>query len=833
MRFLNSVLLTLVSLGFLAVVAVTAGTFWYLGQVAKDLPDYSALKDYEPPVVTRVHTGDGRLMAEFATERRVFMPIEEIPALVVNAFISAEDKNFYAHRGIDHRAIARAVFMNLKAMGSGSRPVGASTITQQVAKNFLLSNELSYTRKIKEMILALRLEQALPKQRLLELYLNQIYLGSGNYGVAAAALYYFNKSLDELTIPEAAYLAALPKGPNNYHPIKNRDRATERRNYVIDEMVDNGNITYDQGMLAKAMPLMMTTRENNVVKAPYFAEEIRRELESRYGQAALYRGGLSVRSTIDPRLQEIAEQTLRTGLMDYDMKQGYRGAYRHIKYPDAAWADELLKTPVPPGMLPTWRLALVETAGAAKATLAFDFEAKGTLNLDGVSWARPIDGTIAQITQVNQVVQPGDVVMVEPITGKAGFYILRQIPKIEGSLVALDPHTGRVLAMQGGWNFAESEFNRVTQAWRQPGSAFKPFIYMAALENGFTPSSLVLDGPITYTDALGRVWQPENYSREYYGPSTLRVGIEKSRNLMTVRLADRLGMDRVVDYAKKFGINDHMKPHLANALGSTETTLLRLASAYAVLVAGGKKVDAHFIDRVQDRRGNTIYRADTRTCDDCGPKIRWDMQAVPELVDTREQITDPRTSYQMVSILEGVVQRGTATKLRDLSRPIAGKTGTTNEARDVWFMGFTPDLVVGVFMGFDQPQSLGDRETGGSLAVPVFKDFIAQALVDAPPVPFRVPEGVRQVMVDARTGRRANFGDPHTIWESFVEGTEPGEYTSTEIVGVGASIETQTQIGNTDYVDPAPFVPAPKTDPGIWSFPEQDPADESTTEGIY
>ncbi len=840
MRYFWSIFLLMMSLGFIVLIAGITGVFWYLAYVGRDLPDYSALKDYEPPVVTRVHTGDGRLMAEFSTERRVFVPIEEIPSLVIKAFLAAEDKNFYQHNGVDYRAISRAVFSNLKALGSGRRPKGASTITQQVAKNFLLSNELSYHRKIKEAILAFRLEQALSKDRLLELYLNQIYLGSGNYGVAAAALSYFNKSLDELTIPEAAYLAALPKAPNNYHPVRNAKAALERRDWVIDRMVEDNAILPDQAVLAKASPLRMVTREDDLVRAPYFAEEIRRELETRYGPDALYRGGLSVRSTIDPNLQAKAARALHQGLMNYDMKQGWRGPYRRMKNLPPDWAEALGKTKIPPGMLENWRLALVRDVGYDRVRLGFADGTKGLMMFDTMTWARA-PGTAAQPTHPNQIVAVGDVIFVEPDDESDGKYRLRQIPQIEGALVAIDPHTGRVLAMQGGWDFDESEFNRVTQAWRQPGSAFKPFIYLAALDNGFTPSSLVLDAPITYTDALGRIWQPKNYSGEYYGPSTLRVGIEKSRNLMTVRLADRLGMDKIVDYAHKFGINDDMKPHLANALGSTETTLIRLTTAYAMLVNGGKKIDAHFIDRIQDRRGHTVFRADARPCPDCGMRIRWDAQPAPELPDPREQIEDPRTAYQMVSILEGVVQRGTAMKLADIGRPVAGKTGTTNDSRDVWFVGFTPDLVAGVFVGFDQPKSLGDRETGGSMTVPIFRDFIMAATEDKPPVPFRVPPGLRQVMVDARTGKPANFGDPHAIWESYLEGTDPGAVpTQTAILDGGTESQTQNQIGNTEYVDPAPYVPRQKEPDSIWSTPptdasptEQDMGTGSGTGGIY
>lgn len=835
MRFIWSALLYLVSLGFISMILGMGLIFWYLSYVGRDLPDYRALKDYEPPVVTRVHTGDGRLMAEFATERRVFVPIDEIPPLVIKAFLSAEDKNFYEHQGVDYRAIGRAIFNNLKSAGSGRRPKGASTITQQVAKNFLLTNELSYQRKIKEAILALRLEQALSKDRLLELYLNQIYLGAGSYGVGAAALYYFNKSLDELTIPEAAYLAALPKAPNNYNPVKNAEAAKDRRDWVISRMAEDGVITDDQARLAQSAPLKMVSREDDVVTAPYFAEEIRREVEQRFGANALYQGGLSVRSTINPELQNMAQAALRKGLMAYDTKQGWRGPLTHLQNMTGDVNERLKAVKIPDAILPEWKLALVRETGADRARLSFADGAAGVILTDTMKWARPV-GTDAEITNTNQSLSVGDVVMVEAVSGTKDQYLLRQIPQIQGAIVAMDPHTGRVLAMQGGWAFDSSEFNRVTQAWRQPGSAFKPFIYMAALDHGFTPSSMVLDAPITFTDALGRVWNPVNYSGEYYGPSTLRVGIEKSRNLMTVRLADKLGMDRVVEYAEKFAIVDKMEPHLANALGSTETTLLRLTAGYGMIVNGGKKITPQFIDRIQDRRGQTVYRSDVRTCDECGPRVRWDAQDVPGLPDTRVQIQDPRTAYQMVSILEGVVQRGTAMKLNDLGRPIAGKTGTTNESRDVWFVGFTPDLVAGVFVGFDQPKSLGDKETGGSMAVPIFKDFIAAATKDTPPTPFRVPPGIRQVMIDASSGRRANFGDPHAIWEAYVEGTEPGEGGGGEILGTAGESQTKNEIGNTTYVNPRP-APEPKDDP-MWSTPVNPSSSEGEgantgTGGIY
>lgn len=829
-RALWSLFLVAISLGFLTLIFGVAGVLWYLGIMGRDLPDYSSLKDYDPPVVTRVHTGDGRLMAEFSTERRVFVPITEIPPMVVRAFVSAEDQNFYVHAGVDFVAVARAAVFNL--MHAGRRPMGASTITQQVAKNFLLSNEVSYERKVKEALLAFRLEKVLSKDRLLELYLNQIYLGSGNYGVAAAALSYFNKSLSELTPAEAAYLAALPKAPNSYHPDRNPEGAMERRNYVLSRMYEDGVITREQEEEAKNTPITFVTRRDDVVTAPYFAEEIRRVIKEKYGLEMLYRGGLSVRSTIDPHLQDIAQKALRDGLMGYDMKRGFRGPVTTVSGPVSV--DSLNTIKAPNGMLPEWALGVVSRLEPTKAHIILQTGDKGIIPIENLKWARR-SGSV-EPKKAADVLNVGDVVMLEPDAEIKGTYMLRQIPRLQGAIVAMDPHTGRVLAMQGGWTFEGSEFNRVTQAYRQPGSAFKPFIYLAALDHGFTPTSLVLDGPIVYTDALGRIWRPENYTDDFLGPSTLRVGIEKSRNLMTIRLAERVGMDTVVDYAKKFGISDKIQPHLANALGSTETTLLRLTAAYGMLVNGGRQIEPHFIDRIQGRRGQTIYRADARGCVTCGPRIRWEGQGIPELSDTRVQIEDPRSAYQMVSIMEGVVQRGTAKRLSDLGRPIAGKTGTTNESRDVWFVGFTPDLVAGVFVGFDTPRTLGDKETGGSLAVPIFREFMSKALDGTPAVPFRVPSGIRQVLIDARTGHLANYGDPNAIWEAFTEGTEPTIDRVPDVVGAQSEVQSDAQIGNTDYTEPPAYVPAPKEDISPYlppTVPEEQDIGDRTTEGIY
>ncbi|MEM6781462.1 MAG: penicillin-binding protein 1A [Pseudomonadota bacterium] len=776
MKWFWNTIIALTSLGFLGIIAGILLVVFVISYYSQDLPDHTELKNYEPPIVTRVYAGDGRLMAEYAQERRIFVPYPFIPEKVVQAFTAAEDKKFFEHEGVDATAIVRAMITNIRNAGTNRRKIGGSTITQQVAKNFLLTNERSYERKIREAILATRIEKALSKEKIMELYLNEIFLGQRAYGVAAAALIYFNKALDELTYAEAAYLAALPKAPNNYHPIRNRESAIARRDWVLDRMVDDGHITKSQAELAKATPLQMKAPEaEERVEAPYFSEEIRRILDEKYGPDSLYKGGLAVRTTVNPAMQDIAQNVLREGLMNYDRRHGYRGPVAQFDSMDD-WATKLGNIQIQKGMLNNWRLAVVLDAGTSKAQIAFADKTKTDLKLNGVKWAREcLQDCYAlgpEITAVSQVLKVGDVIMVEQTDDD---YMLRQVPNVQGAIMAMNPHTGRVLAMQGGWSFDGSVFNRATQANRQPGSAFKPFVYLPALDQGFTPATLVLDAPfvIEQNPGQGDYWKPSNYSGNFYGPTPIRVGIEKSRNLMTVRLADHIGMDKVVEYATRFGIADQMKPFLSYSLGAGETTLLRLTSAYAMLVNGGKKIDPTFIDRIQDRYGETIFAHDSRPCANCGHLIRWDSQKTPDVTDDREQVADPRTAYQIVSILEGVVQRGTARRLAELNRPMGGKTGTTNESKDTWFMGFTPDLVVGVFVGFDDPKSLGKKETGSSVSAPIFKEFIKQALADQPPVPFRRPSGIKQVRINAATGRAALPGDEKVIWESFVSGTEP------------------------------------------------------------
>jgi penicillin-binding protein 1A len=764
---------TLVLLVVLALVGVAGavGILWHYG---RGLPDYRQLATYEPPVMTRVHAGDGSLIAEYAQERRVFVPVNAIPKLVIDAFLAAEDKNFYSHPGVDFLGIGRAVLTNLMSVGENRRPVGASTITQQVAKNFLLGNEVSLSRKIKEAILAFRIEHVLSKDRILELYLNEIYLGQGSYGVAAAALNYFNKPLDELTVAEAAYLGGLPKAPSNYNPIRNPVAAKGRRDWVIGRMLEDGLITSDQAREALATPLVMRPpSETRVTEAQYFAEEVRRDIAARFGETALYRGGLSVRTTLDPKLQAIADKSLREGLIAYDRRHGWHGVIGHIDAGEG-WPQRLQGV-VAKGLAETWRAAVVLAADAEKATVGFVDGSTGTVPLSEVRWARPIrpHQTVGpQPSKVSDVLKAGDVVAVEA-TEQKGTFALRQIPEVNGAIIAIDPHTGRVLAMTGGWSFEASQYNRATQAYRQPGSSFKPFVYLAALEDGFTPSSRILDAPFAIDQGPGLgLWKPGNYGGKFNGPSTMRSGLEHSRNMMTARLANQIGMDRVAEMAEKFGVVDHLPRQLSMALGAGETTLLRMTTAYAELVNGGKKITPSLIDRIQDRNGKTIYRHDTRVCENCqGPTASVDDP--PQIPDHREQLAPATSVYQMVSMLQGVVQRGTGIRINALGRPLAGKTGTTNDSNDTWFVGFSPDLAVGVFIGFDNPKSLGQRETGSSVAVPVFKEFMGTALKDKPAVPFRVPPGIRLVRVNATTGMLARPGDRHTILEAFKPGTEP------------------------------------------------------------
>jgi penicillin-binding protein 1A len=774
-RILSFLLGTLL---FLAVVGAIAAWLVY-EHFSQDLPDYYQLASYDPPVVSRIYAGDGRLLAEYATENRVFVPISVMPKRVINAFLAAEDKTFYTHHGVDLPGVLNAVWINIKNLGDDRRPVGASTITQQVTKNFLLSNEVSYKRKIREMILAFRIEKAFPKSRILELYLNQIYLGSGNYGVATAALNYFNKSLDELTIGEAAYLGALPKAPNNYNIVRDHQAALDRRNWVIDRMREDGHISVAEADAAKQEPLELHIRgETDHVVADYFAEEVRREIVQRFGEDGLYKKGLAIRATIDPRLQELADRVLRQHLVSYDKTQGYRGPLQHVDSIEN-WQETLEGLPPMPWLY-TWQPAIVTEATKATATVGFKDGTTGEITVGDLGWAHPRspEGRLGPApSATTDILKVGDIIAVEPLVEDGnvipGRYALRQVPEISGAMVAMDPHTGRVLAMTGGWSYQQSEFNRATQAKRQPGSSFKPIVYLAALESGFTPSTMILDAPIVIDQGPGLpLWRPENYAQDFLGAATMRRGLENSRNLMTIRMAQTIGMAKVAEMASRLGAIDNMQQTLAMSLGAGETTVMRLAGAYAEIVNGGKKVDPTLIDRVQDANGWTIYRQDQRPCDGC-QMSSYNGEAPPEIPDTRPQVLEPATAYQMVSMLEGVVNRGTGTAVKAVGKPLAGKTGTTNEGRDVWFMGFSPDLVAGVYLGFDQPRSLGEKATGGRYSAPIFRDFMMEALKNEPATPFRVPPGIRLVRVDYYTGERAAPGAGKVIWEAFKPGTEP------------------------------------------------------------
>jgi penicillin-binding protein 1A len=768
-RFLGFIFAT----GAIFFVVASCAAAFLVWEFGRDLPDYTALKDYEPPVMTRVHASDGSLIAEYARERRLYLPSAAIPTLVKNAFISAEDKNFYSHAGIDPEGIIRALFVFVQ----GDRHVqGASTITQQVAKNFLLTKERSFTRKFREVLLAFRIEGAYSKDKILELYLNEIYLGLGNYGVAAAALNYYGKSVQELTIAQAAYLAALPKAPNNYHPFLKRERAIERRNWVIDRMVENGAVPREDGEKAKAEPLGVNPRvlSPNAFAAGYFAEEVRRELGDRYGEKKLYEGGLSVRSTLDPKMQLMARRVLVDGLVRYDESHGFRGPMRHIDI-SQDWGIPLADVPALGDVAP-WRLAVVLDINATSAKIGLQPQHEksgeiererftGTLAQTGLRWSRG-SGSRGSLG-------PGDVIYVEPMDGRPGQYRLRQIPEVSGAIVVMDPYTGRVFAMVGGFSFDQSEFNRASQAMRQPGSSFKPFVYATALDNGYTPSSIILDAPIEIDQGPGLgVWRPENFEGTSSGPHTLRYGVEHSINQMTVRLARDVGMPLIAEYAKRFRIYDDLPPYLAMSLGSGETTLVRLTTAYSMLANGGKRIKETLIDRIQDRWGHTIYRHDERICEGCDA-AEWNNLSEPRLIDNREQVLDPLTAYQITSIMEGVIQRGTGQAIKEVGKHLAGKTGTTNDAKDLWFVGFSPDLAVGVFMGYDQPRSLGGSAQAAHFTAPIFRDFMKLALAGKPDIPFRAPPGIKLIWVDVKTGMRASANSAGAIQEAFKPGTAP------------------------------------------------------------
>ena len=781
-RFLGFI----VGLSVLAGLVGFGGLIWVFWNWGRDLPDYHQLAEYDPPVATRIHAGNGALLAEFATQKRLFVPVAAMPDKLIEAFLSAEDKSFYRHIGIDPVALVRATVTNIASYGTGRRPVGASTITQQVAKNFLLTNELSIDRKIKEAILAIRIERAFTKDQIMALYLNEIYLGMGSYGVAAAALNYFDKALDQLELHEMAYLAALPKAPSNYHPVRRTQNAIGRRNWVLAQMARNGFISEADAKAGQLMPLGVRPRTGfDSASAPYFTEEVRRQLITEYGDKSLYEGGLSVRTTLDPTLQLYAEQALREGLEALDRRQGWRGPLGRIDRDEDIdkQLDDFTKA------LPENRFAALVLKVADKEAQIYVQGRQGRIPFALARWAYPPrtpDGIRPPpLKKLGDALSPGDIVIVqipseapdladEDFTPSEGDYALGQRPAVEGAIVALDPHTGRLLAMSGGYDYRVSEFNRATQAKRQPGSAFKPFVYLAALDRGYAPTTRILDAPLVVDQGEGKPkWKPANYTRRFYGPSIMRVGIEKSRNLMTARLAIDIGMPVIRDYARKFGINDNLPEYLSMSLGAGETTLLSLTSAYGQLVNGGHRITPSLIDRVQDRFGTTIMKHDTRSCEGCVAPQGWTGQSIPELPDDRQQLTQPASAFQMVSMLEGVITRGTGRLIADSGLVLGGKTGTTNDNTNAWFIGFSPDLVAGVYVGYDVPRPLGKRETGSTAAVPIFKQFMQSALADAPSIPFRRPDGISLIPIHAETGERVLPDDEMAVLEVFKPGQRP------------------------------------------------------------
>ncbi len=788
-------------LAAIALAAVTClAAVFYVYSVTRELPSVEALRDYSPPVTTRVYAGDGTLLGEYARERRIFVPIEFVPKQVIDAFTSAEDRNFFSHPGIDPGGILRAAVKDVYNVIEHKRLEGASTITQQVAKNFLLNSDVKFSRKIREAVLAIRIDATYSKQKILELYLNEIYLGENSYGVAAAALNYFGKSLDELDISEVAFLAALPKAPSAFDPVRNPTRAVERRNWVITQMADNGYITDAQAKAAIAEPLVTHTRPlgSQAQDADYYVEEVRRLLYAKYGAHQLYDGGLQIRASLDTRLQNYAVSALRSGLVRYDRRHGWRGATSHIG-DIADWKTALAARQNQSG-IETWRLAVVLGFNPDKSVhIGLSGGSEGAIPFSELAWARKqMPGMYVgpAPSRPQDVLKIGDLIYVEGVDQRGNFG-LRQVPKVNGAIVALDPHTGRVLAMSGGFSYASSQFDRAMQAMRQPGSAFKPFVYAAALDAGYTPVSQVLDAPFVIDQGPGLgLWHPSNFGHEFLGAVTLRRAIALSLNNATARLAQQVGMDKVVPYAERFGVYDHLPPYLANALGSYETTLIRLTTGYAEFVNGGKKVNASLIDRIQDRTGRTIWRHDARNCEGCNTPV-WKGQPEPLLADTREQLIDPRTAYQIVSLLEGVVQRGTGRSVLAVGKPLAGKTGTSNESKDTWFVGFSPDLACGVFVGFDNPRTLGKYEQGATVAAPIFRDFMKGALADQPPTPFRVAPGIELIPTNAKTGQPAAAGDPNMVMEAFKAGTAPGEPNapSNAVIGQAESATPGTGSG--------------------------------------
>ena len=749
-KLFKKILIFLTS-GVLFSFALIIGILWVY---SNKLPDYKFLKMYKPAVSSKLYSGGGELVSDFSSEKRIFVPHDSIPKIVINSFLSAEDKNFFYHPGVDAKGIVRATIKNVSNIIYSKRLEGASTITQQVAKNFLLTNEVSINRKIKEAILAFRIERALSKERILELYLNQIYLGEGSYGIASASLEYFDKPISKLNYAEASLLAALPKAPSKYNPFKNADLAKHRRNLVIKNLLENSYINEEKYSELINSEIKLRKRKKKYLEdARYYVEDVRKYLVEKYGFNKIYKQGFTIKTPINLELQSIATQSLREGLEEYDKRKGWRGPILNKKITDK-WNKNLKKYKLEKTI--GWDLAIVKKINKFSVEIETEKKNQGIIKYDDVSWTKK---------ELDKIFKIGDVVYVKNI--KDNLYSLKQIPKANGGIVILNPYTGRVLAMSGGFSFKLSEFNRATQAFRQPGSAFKPFVYALALENKFTPSTLVLDAPVVLDQGEDlKMWKPENYGKKFYGPSTIRTGLEKSRNLMTVRIAQEIGIDKIANFAKSLKIYDNPEELLSISLGSAETTLLKLTSAYSSFVNGGKLVEPIFLDRIQDSEGNTIFNSEKRFCKKC-KEISHLGKDVPKIEDNFIQIFSEETAYQITSMLEGAIQRGTGRKLKDLNLDLAGKTGTTNENTDAWFVGFTSNLVIGVYVGHDEPKTLGKYETGAKTALPIFKSFVKKSVKRSDARPFKVAKNIKFLVIDQKTGRKANFGSKTTIIEAF------------------------------------------------------------------
>ncbi len=749
-KFLKKIAFIIISLLLLFSLTI----FAVLWSFSNNIPDYKFLKNYKPPVSSKVYSGNGDLVADFSTEKRIFVPYSSIPKKVINAFLSAEDKNFFSHPGVDAKGVVRASINNIKNILTSKRLEGASTITQQVAKNFLLSNEVSINRKIKEAILAFRIERALSKERILELYLNQIYLGSGAYGVAAASLEYFDKSIKELNYEESALLAALPKAPSKYNPYRDIDLAKFRRNLVLKNLLDNEFINKNEYNELKKKEINLKKKKRIFLEdSQYYIEDVRKNIIETLTYEKVYKQGFNINTPINLELQKIATESLRNGLIKYDKRKGWRGALDNRIY-SSKWFDGLDKYDLEKSI--NWELSIIKNINKFSAEIETRDKKQGVIEYKDISWTKK---------EFDQLFKIGDVIYTEKL--KDNKFSLRQLPKINGGIVVMDPFTGRVLALSGGFSFKNSEFNRATQALRQPGSAFKPFVYALALENNYTPSSLVLDAPLVLDQGSDlKMWKPENYGKKFYGPSTLRVGLEKSRNLMTVRIAQNLGIDKIVNFSKRLGIYENPQELLSISLGSAETTLIKLTSAYSAFINGGKLVEPVLIDRVQDSEGNTIVNNDKRTCSNCD-QISFISNMYPKIKDDYEQVFSSQTAYQITSLLEGVIKRGTGKKLNKLKLNLAGKTGTTNENTDAWFIGYTSNLVIGVYVGMDNPKPLGKFETGSKTALPIFENFIKKAVKKSDARPFKVSDGIVMMVIDSQTGQKASFSSKDTIIEAY------------------------------------------------------------------